>query len=137
MSIGGPDAEPPAEAGAAFDAFEATREVHDTPAEVDAAFRTLRRVAGTYFAIFLLVIVSFPVLTMTLQWWTASRVVGDLSPAFVTAAAGLYLFFAVLGVVTSLRSSAVESRMLGGTGHDPDATSPAGPAERRDDEVAG
>lgn len=90
-------------------------EVPDTPAEVDAAFRTLRRIAVTYFILFLAVVASFPVLTVTLDWWTQSRLFGDLSPAFLAAAVGLYVVFAVIGIAAATLSSSVESRMLGGT----------------------
>lgn len=95
-------------------------EVQDTAAEVDAAFRTLRRIAVTYFIVFLVVVGSFPVLTMTLDWWTESRLLGDLSPAFLAAAVGLYVMFAVIGVAAATLSSSVESRMLGGTSTDTD-----------------
>lgn len=88
-------------------------EVPDTAAEVDAAFRTLRRIAITYFLLFLLVVAAFPVLTLTLSWWTEARVIGNLSPAFLTAAVGLYVVFAVVGVAAATLSSSVESRMLG------------------------
>lgn len=88
-------------------------EVRDTPAEADAAFRTLRRIAITYFTVFLVIVAAFPVLTMTLPWWTESRVTGNLSPGFLFAGVGLYLVFAVLGIAAATLSSSVESRMLG------------------------
>lgn len=88
-------------------------EVRDTPAEVDAAFRTMRRVAVTYFTVFLAVVAAFPVLTMTLDWWSESRLIGDLSPGFLTAAVGLYAVFAVIGIAAATLGSTVESRMLG------------------------
>lgn len=94
-------------------------EVQDTPAEVDAAFRTLRRIAVTYFILFVAVLASFPVLTMTLGWWTESRI-GGLSPAYLAAAVGLYVVFAVIGIAAATLSSSVESRMLGGTSAEPD-----------------
>lgn len=88
-------------------------EVRDTPAEVDAAFRTLRRVAITYFLVFLAVVAVFPVLTMTLDWWLASRLIGDLSPGFLTVGIGLYVVFAGIGIAAATLSSSVERRMLG------------------------
>ncbi|HLS74801.1 MAG TPA: hypothetical protein VK046_13605 [Actinomycetaceae bacterium] len=100
-------------------------ELPDTPAEVDAAFRTMRRIALTYFVVFLAVVASFPVLTVTLDWWTESRLLGDLSPAFLAASVGLYVVFAVIGVAAATLSSSVESRMLGGTtAEDPDPEEP-------------
>jgi len=90
------------------------REVRDTPAEVDAAFRAQRAIALAYFFVFLVLVAAFPVLTMTLQWWTGARILGELSPGFVAAAGGLYLIFAVIGIAAARLSASVESRMLGG-----------------------
>lgn len=94
--------------------FPSDTEVRDTPAEVDAAFRAQRGVALAYFVVFLVLVAAFPVLTMTLQWWTEARVFGELSPGFVAAAGGLYLAFAVIGIAAARLSASVESRMLGG-----------------------
>lgn len=88
-------------------------EVRDTPAEVDAAFRTLRRVAITYFLVFLAVVAAFPVLTITLDWWLDSRLAGNLSPGFLTVAVGLFAVFAGIGVAAATLSANVEHRMLG------------------------
>lgn len=111
MTTDGADAGPPISA----DDFRVVpRDVQDTPAEVDAAFRAMRKVAFAYFVAFLLVIAAFPVLTLTVSWWTESRAVGDLSPGFLTVAVGLYVIFAVLGIAAAMRSGSVESRMLGG-----------------------
>lgn len=93
-------------------------EVRDTPAEVDAAFRTIRRISVTYFIAFLAVVAAFPVLTVSLDWWTESRLLGEFSPAFLTAAIGLYAVFAIIGVAAATLTSSVESRMLGGTSSD-------------------
>ncbi|WP_191089769.1 DUF485 domain-containing protein [Nesterenkonia ebinurensis] len=88
-------------------------ETRDTPAEVDAAFRTLRRIAVTYFIVFLVVVAAFPVLTLTLDWWLDSRLIGSLSPGFLTVAVGLYVVFAGIGIAAATLSSSVEQRMLG------------------------
>ncbi|GAA4432077.1 hypothetical protein GCM10023169_37400 [Georgenia halophila] len=89
-------------------------DARDTPAEVDAAFRTLRRVAVGYFVVFLVAVGGFPALSLTLDWWSHSRTVGGMSPGFVVAAFGLYAFFALLGIAAARLSTAVEARMLGG-----------------------
>lgn len=101
------------------DPWGETPEVRDTPAEVDAVFRTLRRIAATYFVVFLLLVAAFPVLTMALDWWSEAQLVGHLSPGFLTAGIGLYVVFAVIGIAAATLSSSVESRMLGdaGVGH--------------------
>jgi hypothetical protein len=42
-----------------------------------------------------------------------------MSPSFVMAAFGLYVFFFVIGLAAATLSTAVESRMLGGPDEDP------------------
>lgn len=109
-------------------------EDHDTPAEVDATFRTQRRIAVGYFLLFFAVTIAVPALTLVLDWWSTGRVFGAMSPNFVMAAVGLYVFFFLLAVAASSLASAVEDRMLGGQGwpsfrldDDPAATDPAAP----------
>lgn len=106
-----------------------SQDEHDTPAEVDAAVRTLRRAAVGYFIVLIVGIVGVPALTLILDWWSEGRLVGGMSPSFVMAAFGLYVFFFVIGLAAATLSSAVESRMLGGP-DDPLAVDPAedGPA---------
>lgn len=87
----------------------------DTPAEVDAAAATQRRAALGYAALFLLVIAVVPVLSVTLPWFTDARLLGGLSPNFVVAAIGLYVFFLLLGIAAATLASAIEERMLGST----------------------
>lgn len=91
---------------------------HDTPAEVDASFRTLRRVAIGYVAVFLVAITGVPALTLALGWWSEGRLIGGMSPSFVMAAFGLYVFFFVIGLAAATLSTAVEARMLGGSSVD-------------------
>jgi hypothetical protein len=95
-------------------AMEREVDQRDTPAEVDATFRTLRRVAVGYFALFLLAIVAVPALSLALDWWSAGHLLGGMSPGFVMAAFGLYLFFFLIGLGAATLSNAVEARMLGG-----------------------
>jgi hypothetical protein len=89
---------------------------HDTPAEVDATVRTLRRVAVGYFLIFLITVGGIPALTVALDWWSEGRLIGGMSPSFVMAAFGLYVLFFVIGIASATLSTAVEARMLGGHG---------------------
>ncbi|MDO5492901.1 MAG: hypothetical protein Q4F53_04750 [Nesterenkonia sp.] len=91
----------------------ASSEIRDTPAEVDAVFRTVRRVSGTYFLLFLLLVASIPVLANTLDWWTEARLFG-FSPDFLVVAIGLYAAFTVIGILAATLTTSVESRMLGG-----------------------
>jgi hypothetical protein len=97
------------------DRFYAVDEL-DTPAEVDATVRTLRRVAVGYFLVFLITVGGIPALTIALGWWSEGRLLGGMSPSFVMAAFGLYLIFFVIGLAAATLSTAVESRMLGGHG---------------------
>lgn len=110
MMVAAPLPEPPR---AGWNDAANSHELTDTAADVDAAFRTLRRVNLTYFAVFLLVIAAFPVASLTLRWWTQSRIFGQLSPAFAVAAMGMYVVFAGIGIAAATLSSSVESRMLG------------------------
>lgn len=92
---------------------------YDTAAEVDAAFRTLRRGALGHFAVFLVAVGGVPGLTLTLDWWSEGRLIGGMSPGFVMAAFGFYIFFWLLGLAAASLSTAVEARMLGGQETDP------------------
>lgn len=85
----------------------------DAPADVEAAVATLRRSALAHAAVFLGVVLAVPALTVLLPWWSGARLLGGLSVNFVVAAAGLYLFFAVLGAAGAALAGATEERMLG------------------------
>jgi predicted cobalt transporter CbtA len=86
----------------------------DSLAEVDATFRTQRRIAVGYFVLFLVLTLAVPTLTLVLDWWSDGRVVGGMSPNFLMAAGGLYVCFFALGLAASTLATAVEDRMLGG-----------------------
>jgi len=94
----------------------AAADAGDTAPEVDATFRTQRRIAIAYFAVFMLVLLAVPALTLVLDWWSQGRLIGGMSPAFVMTAVGLYIFFFLLAAAAASLSSTVEHRMLG----DPD-----------------
>jgi len=85
----------------------------DTAAEVDATFRTERRIAVGYFVVFCVATLAVPALTLVLDWWSEGRVLGGMSPAFLMTAVGLYVFFFALAVAASSLASTVEDRMLG------------------------
>lgn len=98
-------------------------EEFDGPAEVTAAARTQRRIAVGYGLVFALVILSVPMLSLTLPWWSGSRLVGGMSPSFVVVAGGLYAFFLALGIAAATLAHSVEGRMLG-TSEDDDGEGP-------------
>ena len=90
----------------------------DSPAEVAAAARTQRRIALGYGLVFVLVVISIPVLSIILPWWSGSRAVGGMSPNFLVVGGGLYGFFLVLGAAAAARARSVEGRMLGSSTDD-------------------
>lgn len=96
----------------------AGRDEFDTPAEVDAVFRTQRRIAIGYALLFLGGVLMIPALTLLTDWWATSRLAGWWTTGFVAAGAGLYLFFFLIGMGAASLSSGVEDRMLGSP-HDP------------------
>lgn len=84
----------------------------DSPAEVDAAFRTQRRIAVGYFVVFICGVVLIPVGTVAAEWWPGGRL-SSWATGFVVAGAGLYVFFFVLGLSAASLANGVERRMLG------------------------
>ncbi len=88
-------------------------EEFDGPAEVAAAARTQRRIALGYGLLFSVAILSVPLLSVALPWWSGARLVGGMSPSFVVAAGGLYVFFLVVAVAAATLARSVEDRMLG------------------------
>ncbi len=93
----------------------------DTAADVDATFRTERRIAVGYFVVFLVATLSVPALGLVLDWWSEGRVLGGMSPAFLATAVGLYVLFFVVAIAASSLASTVEDRMLGEPQPDGDA----------------
>lgn len=85
----------------------------DTSAEVDAAFRSQRRIAVTYFAVFMIGIVGLGLGTVLSGWANGNRVFGGFSPSFLFAAIGLYAFFVVLAVAAATLANGVDNQMLG------------------------
>jgi hypothetical protein len=90
-----------------------SRDEFDTPAEVDAVFRTQRRIAVGYGLVFIGGVLVIPTLTLVTDWWSSGRLGGWWTTSFVAAGAGLYLFFFLLGIGAASLSTGVENRMLG------------------------
>jgi hypothetical protein len=63
--------------------------------------------------VFALGILASPLLSVTLPWWSGARLAGGMSPGFVVAAGGLYVFFLALGIAAASLARNVEVRMLG------------------------
>lgn len=89
----------------------------DSPAEVDAAFRTQRRIAVGYFVVFIGGVLLIPLATVAATWWPGGRL-SSWATGFVLAGAGLYVFFFVLGLGAASLANGVERRMLGTQGGD-------------------
>lgn len=85
----------------------------DTAAEVDAAFRSQRRIAVVYFAIFLVVLLTTVGATTIGRWATGTRIGSAFTPAFILASVGLFGFFVAIGLAAALLADAVDERMLG------------------------
>lgn len=85
----------------------------DTAAEVEAAFRTQRRIAVRYFVVFVVVALGAPAATVFVDGWSERRVIGGMSPAFVTAAFVLYLLFFLIVVAATTLANSSEDQMLG------------------------
>ncbi len=103
-----------------------TADDFDTAFEVEAAFRTQRRVALAHALVFLLVVLGAPVLNLVLDWWTRARLLGGMSPGFALVAIGLYVGFFVLALAAASLANGVEDAMLGTIGGD-DASPESGP----------
>lgn len=85
----------------------------DTSAEVDAAFRSQRRIAVAYFMLFVVVLAGVAVGTVASGWATSQGLPGGFSPSFLMTAVGLYLFFVAVGLAAASLANAVDDRMLG------------------------
>ena len=90
----------------------AARDEFDSPAEVDAAFRTQRRIAVAYFVVFVGGVLLIPLGTVAAMWWPGGRL-SSWATGFAVAGAGLYVFFFVLGLGAASLANGVERRMLG------------------------
>lgn len=108
-----PGVEPTPEDRRDFPGDEDPLDLADTPAEVDAVFRTQRRIAFGYGGVFLGLTLAVPVLTQALGWWSEGRLLGGMSPNFVMAAVGLYGVFLTVALAAARLAGAVEDRMLG------------------------
>ncbi len=88
------------------------RDEFDTPAEVDAVFRTQRRIAVAHFLVFLAGLLSIPAVTL-LTGWSSGNGVAQWATGFLAVGAGLYLFFFLVGLGAASLATGVERRMLG------------------------
>lgn len=92
----------------------------DDPDEVDAAFRSQRRLAVGHFAVFLVVTLGAGLTLLTLSWASDASIFGGFTPGFAIAAFGLYLFFVAVGAASTPLANAIEDKMMGARALDPD-----------------
>jgi hypothetical protein len=85
----------------------------DTSAEVDAAFRSQRRIAVGHFAVFAIAIVGLGLSILLSDWAIGDRVLGGFSPSFLLAAVGLYAMFVAIAVAGASLANGVDNKMLG------------------------
>ncbi len=93
--------------------FGAALDDVDTATEVEAAFRSQRRAALGWFALFCVAVFGVPAATALFGWWSTGELVAGMSPAFLAAAMGLYLAFVTVAVVAARAANQTEERMLG------------------------
>ena len=92
----------------------AAREVEfDSVEEVDAAARSIRRVAAEYGAIFLAILLAVPILSVIAPWWSSRPVWEGLTLSFLTRAVGLHILFIALAVAGARAADRIEDEMLG------------------------
>ncbi len=85
----------------------------DTPSEVDAAFRTQRRIALWHFAIFVIVLVGSVAVTTIGSWAVTSQVGGGMNFAFALCGIVLFALFVAIGLAAATLADGVDDRMLG------------------------
>jgi len=106
------DQESDAELARRIDGFSSFHDA-DESADVDAAFRSQRRIAVAYFVVFAAGIVGAAVATSSSQWAVADRVLGGFSPSFLIAAVVIYVFVLAIGLAAATLANGVDDRMLG------------------------
>jgi uncharacterized membrane protein (DUF485 family) len=85
----------------------------DSIEEVDAAARSIRRVAIEYGSFFLVVLLSVPVLSMVAPEWSRRPVWAGLTLGFLALAVGLHVLFVALTIAGARAADRIEDDMLG------------------------
>lgn len=85
----------------------------DTSAEVDAAFRSQRRIAVAYCVLFLVGVLGVAAVMVSSNWANTDGLLGGFSPSFLMTAIGLYLFFVIIAVAAASLANGVDERMMG------------------------
>lgn len=88
-------------------------EEFDSPAEIDAIFRSQRRLGLLYGSAFLLVTMTIPVLTLTSRYWTSTPVLGGFSLNFLVVAALYHVVYGLIGAGYALQANRLEQELLG------------------------
>jgi hypothetical protein len=85
----------------------------DSPEEVDAVVRTLRRTGIQYGLIVVLVLMMVPLLALGAPWWFARAVWGGLTLNFIAVAVVLNVGFLLAGLLFNRVANRSEDEMLG------------------------
>lgn len=87
-------------------------EEFDTIEEVDWLFRHQRRLSFTYGAIFFLVTLSIPYLSITSPYWYGTPIWGGFTLNYLVVAVLYHLFYFVLGLLYAIQANRVEQEMF-------------------------
>jgi len=85
----------------------------DSPEEVDAVVRTLRRTGIQYGLVVVLVLMMVPLLALGAPWWFARAVWGGLTLNFIAVAVVLNVGFLLAGLLFNRVANRSEDEMLG------------------------
>lgn len=85
----------------------------DSIEEVDAAARSIRRVAVEYGILFVAMMIAVPVLSAVAPWWFARPLWGGLTLNFVAVAVLLHVVFVGVAIAFVRFANHVEDEMLG------------------------
>lgn len=98
---------------AELDKLVAVEGEFDTIEEVDAVYRAQRKLSFTYGALFLLVTVTIPLLSVTAEWWYGKPVWGGVTLNYLVVALFYHLAYIALGLAYTLQANKLEDEMLG------------------------
>lgn len=88
-------------------------EEFDSEAEIEAVFRSQRRLSLTYGAIFLGITLTIPVLVLVSPYWTSTPVLAGFSPSFLAVALFYHFLYVLIGAGYSLQANRLEEELLG------------------------
>lgn len=88
----------------------------DTIEEVDRCFQAQRRLSFTYGAIFFIVTLSIPLLSVTSDSWNNTKIWGGFTLNYLVVALLYHVFYWALGLAYTLQANRLEDELLGRSG---------------------